>query len=191
MAQDLFREQALRHLASPEQTDMQLRLTPPRAWLGLVGVLLLLAALVYWAAVGQLYRKVDGNGFLLGQEDIEIAVIYVSLEEGKRVKPGMAVHIFPDADTFGEYDYILATVLEVSPYPVDAKAMRIAQFSEDAATLLQNQVGPAPFEVVAQLEVMGEETRVAFSPGTPCTAMIIIGEAHPLELILPGMAPGF
>ncbi len=191
MEQKLFREQALRRLASPEQTDMQLRITPPRTWLGLAGVLVLVLALVYWGVVGELYRKVDSEGLLLGQEQIEEAVLYVSLEEGKKVRPGMAVHLFPDAYTQGEYDYILAVVETVSPYPVDQDKMEAARYSQDAAARLIAQVGTAPFEVRVKLQAMQPETRAAFSPGTPCTAMIITGKAHPVELVLPGTVPGF
>lgn len=191
MDQQLFREQAVRRLASPEQTDIQLRITPPRTWLGLAGVFLLIMALSYWAVVGELYRKVDGDGLLLGQDKIEEAVLYVSMEEGKKIKPGMAVHLFPDAYTKGEYDYILAIVKEVSLYPVDQEKMVASQHGHEVATRLIAKVGQAPFEVMVKLQEMLPEIEKEFSPGTPCTAMIITGKAHPVELVFPGVAPGF
>lgn len=60
-----FRHNALRRISSPEQLDQMLRVTLPRRWLGLVALLLLIAATVVWSAVATVPTTLGGPGYLL------------------------------------------------------------------------------------------------------------------------------
>jgi hypothetical protein len=60
-----FRHNALRRMSSPEQLDQMLRVTLPRRWLGLAGLLLLVAAAVVWSAVATVPTTLKGPGYLL------------------------------------------------------------------------------------------------------------------------------
>jgi hypothetical protein len=62
-----FRHKALQRMSSPEQLDQMLRVTLPRRWVGLVGLLLLVAAAVVWSAVATVPTTLKGPGYLLPQ----------------------------------------------------------------------------------------------------------------------------
>jgi hypothetical protein len=57
--QTLFRKKTLDRISSPEQLTEYLRVTNPGIWVILVAVILLLAGLFVWAAVGTLETKAD------------------------------------------------------------------------------------------------------------------------------------
>lgn len=65
MKQNLFREAPIERLSSPEQLDELIKITSPKAWLGLVGIFAILATVVVWSFWGSIPTKVDGSGILL------------------------------------------------------------------------------------------------------------------------------
>jgi HlyD family secretion protein len=62
-----FRHNALRRMTSPEQLDQMLRITLPRRWLALAGLLVLIAAVVVWSAIATVPTTLKGPGYLLPQ----------------------------------------------------------------------------------------------------------------------------
>lgn len=62
-----FRHKALQRMSSPEQLDQMLRVTLPRRWLGLAGLLILVAAAVVWSAIATVPTTLSGPGYLLPQ----------------------------------------------------------------------------------------------------------------------------
>lgn len=62
-----FRHKALQRMSSPEQLDQMLRVTTPRRWVGLVGLLLLVGAAVVWSATATVPTTLKGPGYLLPQ----------------------------------------------------------------------------------------------------------------------------
>ncbi len=63
----MFRHKALQKMSSPEQLDRMLRITLPRRWIGLTGLLLIVAGVVAWSAVAAVPTTLSGPGFLLPQ----------------------------------------------------------------------------------------------------------------------------
>jgi len=61
----IFRQRALRRISSPEQLDRVVQVTVPRRWIGLGGLLLIVAASVVWAAVSSVPTTLKGPGYLL------------------------------------------------------------------------------------------------------------------------------
>jgi HlyD family secretion protein len=61
----IFREVALDRLSSPEQLDQVIRITTPRAWLGLGSFLLLVVSVVTWGVLGEVSQKIKGRGMLI------------------------------------------------------------------------------------------------------------------------------
>ena len=57
--QGLYRKQALEHISSPEQLTDYLRVTNPGIWVILAAVILLLAGIFAWSAVGTLETSAD------------------------------------------------------------------------------------------------------------------------------------
>jgi hypothetical protein len=62
-----FRHKALQKMSSPDQLDRMLRITLPRRWIGLGGMLALVAAVVVWSATATVPTSVSAPGFLLPQ----------------------------------------------------------------------------------------------------------------------------
>jgi len=64
MAQQVFRQQALERLSSPEQLDRVMSLTSPRQWVALAGAGLLLAVALVWACWGTIATTIEADGVL-------------------------------------------------------------------------------------------------------------------------------
>lgn len=91
----LFRQKSLERLSSPEQLDLVMEVTPPRAWLALGAVGLLLATVTVWGVFGSIPEKVTAQGILLrrgGVTDVPAPaagqVAEIAVVEGQEVKPG-------------------------------------------------------------------------------------------------------
>lgn len=84
----LFRKAALEKLASPEQLDLMMQVTPPRLWMALSGLAALLLVAVLWAIFGSIGTQIRGQGILLRGEAV-LAVTAAS--QG----PLSAVHVRP------------------------------------------------------------------------------------------------
>lgn len=61
----LFRESALQQLSSPEQLDQAIHVTPPRAWIALSALGLVLGAVLVWSVFGTLPSSLNGQGLLI------------------------------------------------------------------------------------------------------------------------------
>lgn len=98
MQNRLFRKEALDRLLSPEELDQLMKVTTPRSWLALLGLLAILAAVTVWGFLGSIPITVDGQGILIRGGGInsiaspvegQITDIYVdvgeTIEEGEVV----------------------------------------------------------------------------------------------------------
>ena len=90
MQKSLFREEAMDKMLSPDELDRLMRVTSPRGWLALIGLLALVAAAVVWGVFGTIPVQLSGDkGILLGGDSRSQAVSQVSgLVTDVRVKIG-------------------------------------------------------------------------------------------------------
>lgn len=65
MQNRLFRKEALDRLMSPEALDQLMKVTSPRSWVALLGLMVLLAAVVLWGVFGEVPITVEGEGILI------------------------------------------------------------------------------------------------------------------------------
>lgn len=65
--QQIFRKEALSRLSTPDQLDRALSVTPSRAWLSLLTILVLIGAAVAWSIVGEVSTYVNAEALLLNQ----------------------------------------------------------------------------------------------------------------------------
>ncbi|QDU94144.1 biotin/lipoyl-binding protein [Lignipirellula cremea] len=65
MAKQIYRQEALDRLSSPEQLDMLMPVTSARSWIALAGVGVLLAMGLIWGIFGRIASTVDGTGLLV------------------------------------------------------------------------------------------------------------------------------
>ena len=88
----LFSQEALDKLRSPEKLDTMLPITTPISWMGLIAVLVLLFSVVLWSIYGSFTVKADGMGLIMDSAGVmnvshiaggKISILYV--------QPGMVV----------------------------------------------------------------------------------------------------
>jgi HlyD family secretion protein len=65
MDSKVFRKVSLERLSSPERLDLAWRVTTPKEWLALLGIIFLLGAVVYWSFTGSLATKVSAEGVII------------------------------------------------------------------------------------------------------------------------------
>ena len=149
----------------------------------------------------------EGNRVELGERILRLeltegvgekleAALFVSPGSGKRVAPGMAVHIAPSTVKEEEYGYILGRVTYVASFPSSRQAMmRVLQNEEQVASLSR---GRAPIQIYAEL-IKDPNTFSGFKwsskggppvkvfSGTLCRASITVFEQAPIALLIPGV----
>ena len=71
MARQIYRQEAMERLSSPEQLDLLMPVTSQRGWIALFGVALLLLIGMAWAIFGTMETTVEGNGLLMRFDGFE------------------------------------------------------------------------------------------------------------------------
>lgn len=121
------------------------------------------------------------------------ALIYVPLNDGKRVRSAMEVEIALSTVRPEEFGYLLGRVKSVSDFPVTEQGMvRVLGIPELARHFA---LAGQPYEIAAELLMdpespsgyiwssRGPETRV--ESGTSCTARIVVERQRPVSLVIP------
>ena len=104
MPRQIFRQEALDRLSSPEQLDLLMGVISPRAWIALAGVALLLLMVLAWAVFGTLPTTVEAQGVLLRRGGVQTlsapyaaAVTKVAVFSGDGVEKGQELlRLAPD-----------------------------------------------------------------------------------------------
>jgi len=61
----IFRKVSLERLSSPEQLDRLMKVTTPKSWIALIGLLIIIFVAVLWGFLGRIPTKVNGQGILM------------------------------------------------------------------------------------------------------------------------------
>ena len=94
----IFSQEALDKLRSPEKLDTMLPITTPVSWIALVSILVLLFSVVLWSIYGAFTVKADGMGLIMDSAGVmnvshiasgKIARLYV--RPGMTIKKGMLI----------------------------------------------------------------------------------------------------
>lgn len=122
------------------------------------------------------------------------AVLYMSPDKGKQVRPGLEIQIAPTTVKREEHGFMLGLVTDVAQYPATrARMMNILQNEALVQTLSQ---GSAPIEIHADM-IPSSRTHSGYkwsSPegpplkintGTICVASVTVKQKAPLELVIP------
>ena len=147
-------------------------------------------------AVVQAGDQLLNLGPLVG--DLE-AVLYLPIDKGKKVRPGQQVQLTVSTVDRQEYGYLCATVREVSAFATTAAQMRQVLGNDDLVKTFLGGSDPyqrAPIEIRVRLERdltmasgyhWSSEKGPPFSvtPDTVCTAEIVTGTEHPVDLVVP------
>lgn len=90
MAKQLFRENSLKYISSPEQINDYLNVTKPGVWAVLVAIIVLLVGLVIWGHFAYIGSSIDGYA------EVEDGIMYMdfySQEYAANVKEGMTISV--------------------------------------------------------------------------------------------------
>lgn len=127
------------------------------------------------------------------------AVALVPIDSAKELSPGMEVHVSPSTAKSEDYGFMRGVVASVSEFPVtrqQAEELFLNQSLVDTLYTADNQL-----QVVVDL-VPNSATRSGFqwsssagppfrlSHGTICTLTFVLGEEHPLNLVVPSGQTG-
>jgi hypothetical protein len=193
----MFRKAALDRLSSPEELDQLIHVTRPRSWVALAALGVLLAAGFLWSLLAVIPTTVSGQGVLTGGTAADPAlhaVIFVSLEDGRRIQPGMPVNIDLAAVRRERFGLAQGKVRQVAQLPADQRTMQqvlgnnaSAQALAAAGTLIAVEVDLVPDEATAS----GYAWSSSAGPLTPlksgmiCTGIVTISEQSPISLVIP------
>jgi hypothetical protein len=114
---------ALEAPTSPDQLDQLMQVTPPRGWIALAGVGVLLTLALIWGLTGSVQVSVEGEGVLLSQGGVQIL---------KATEPGIVTRILVGS---GETVEKGKTLIELAPAKDGASPTRIV--SEGKARCLE------------------------------------------------------
>ncbi len=87
--QTIFRKKAMNRISSPEDLTSYMRVTSPGMWVILAAVIILLAGLFAWAAVGTLETTVDATAVIQNHT----AQIVATGQGAEELKAGMQLRI--------------------------------------------------------------------------------------------------
>ncbi|MCC8166019.1 MAG: biotin/lipoyl-binding protein [Planctomycetes bacterium] len=306
MKKELFSQEALERLRSPEQLDTMLVVTQPAAWMSLLALLFLTASILLWGVFGRLSETVDTVGMIMdnggvatvvhsssgkvdsvlvqpdrrvkkgdiiatisqplldsevviGQQKMDLsgnmqdslarlsqfdttllqrdihrfvtsehdgvvtevqvkvgdmvsagntsicsirldhdredvlAVMYVGVESGKKVKPGMVVRLEPSSADVRQTGHLLGTVREVGRYPSSSAGMVNVMGNPEVTSWILNQIGGAGVEVKVSLihadtpsgylwsSIVGDPPII--TAGDVCKGTVVVESKPPLEKI--------
>jgi hypothetical protein len=121
------------------------------------------------------------------------ALIYVPLNDGKRIRSAMEVELALSTVRPEEFGYLLGRVMSMSAFPVTEQSMiRVLGIPELARQFSQ---GGQPYEIAVELLMdpespsgyvwssRGPDLRV--ESGTSCTARIVVERQRPVSLVIP------
>jgi hypothetical protein len=193
----MFRKAALDRLSSPEELDQLMHVTRPRGWLARLGLGVILAAGFVWSLVAVIPTTVSGQGVLTGGTAADPtlhAVVFVSLEDGRRIQPGMPVKVDLAAVRRERFGLARGTVRQVAQVPADQRTMErilgndaYAQVLAAAGTLITVEVDllPDPATVSGYAWSSRDGPPIPLKSGMICTGLITISEQSPISLIIP------
>ena len=92
MARNMFRQQALERLSSPEQLDKTLKVTSPGSWLVLSALGLVVAGVIVWGFVGSVPETTMAQGVVIHQGGVgPIVATQAGIVEKRLVQPGAVI----------------------------------------------------------------------------------------------------
>lgn len=122
------------------------------------------------------------------------AIVYISADRGKSVKPGMEVRLEPSTVKREEFGTMVGSVVSVSDFPVTPQGMAAVLHNESLVTRFTKE--GAPYAASVRLKpdastvsgyrwAVGKGPSLRLTSGTLTKAEITTREQSPLELVVP------
>ncbi len=149
------------------------------------------------AQVGQFVNPGTRLGSIEVQEKASkiVSINYFTVKDGKRIKPGMPIHITPDTVKRERFGGLVGQVIKVSPFPVTKEGASTLVGNPEVIENLIGQKG-ATLEAIAQLEPdsstfsgykwsSSQGPQLKMSAGTTTQVWVKVEERAPITFILP------
>ncbi len=137
--------QTLNKIATREQLDKTIVLTPPSVWLAVVGAFLILTALCVWAFRGELPSSMDASGIYIDDDGLNIiyagtdgVVSRILVDEGYAVKEGQLVAVLQDEEEEAQLAKIERRIKAVEDMTLESEGDILTGDNEKLAGLKQN-----------------------------------------------------
>lgn len=185
-APDLFRQEALERLSSPERLDELMTIVTLKTWLPLGTLGLLLGLGLVWSVVGRLPVTISGRGPLVSRPSGElVALLHFDNRYRGQFRPGMPVVLTPETLLIYNEAGLRAEIVEVlEPPALTLEQARQQEWVGDRAA------AEGRLEVLAQLtpmeNAMPANTIVA---GVEVQGRITLEERAPIAFVFPFLAP--
>lgn len=123
-----------------------------------------------------------------------IGILYVPVDKGKRIEPGMTMQLAPNGVDVSESGSLMGVVRSVSQYPVSSESVRQKLGNNQLAQWIQQKEDSALMEVDFDL-VKDEDSKSGYlwtssvgehkpiTPGSFCTGSVIIDRRPPIEKV--------
>ena len=121
-------------------------------------------------------------------------ILYIPVEKGKRVEPGMTIQLAPNGVDVSETGSLIGVVRSVSQYPISGQGVKMGLGNAELAQWIFQQKGSALIEVRFDL-VRDESSPSGYlwtssvgdhgpvTPGSFCQGSIIIERMPPIEKV--------
>ena len=195
----IFRAKSLERLSSPDRLDQLMQVVSPKSWLPLTALGSLIFFSGAWSIWGRIPITVDGRGMIVNsrkKSERLIGVTYFSIEDGKKVQPGMKIQITPQIVKRERYGGIVGNVTEVSSYPITEEDATKVIGNQELVRKLISSPEAGRIQVFANLQPdsntfsnykwsSSSGPKQEISPGTTTVARVKIGERRPIGYVIP------
>lgn len=133
-------------------------------------------------------------------DEEQVIICYAPVAQGRKIKPGMEVMIYPSTVNRQEYGHINGTVLEVSDYVISAEEMT-NQIGDYSLVQMFQASGPV---IRLQCELKKDDStlsgyewsskkgaEIELTEGTIVSADVVIEEKAPITMIIPYLKEKF
>ena len=144
---------------------------------------------------GQVVSAGQRLGTLMGEDEGEIvAVGLFTIEDGKRIDPGMSVELSPDPVPRERFGAVPGLVAQITPYPVTREALAALLGSDALAADLADQgrliavratLQPDPSTASGYAWTASDGPAFPLSTGTTGTLRVVVERRRPIGYVVP------
>ena len=184
---NLFRQEALERLSSPERLDELMTIVNLKTWLPLGTIGILLGLGLIWSLVGRIPVTTSGRGKLVYNNDSDrnlVALLYFDNRYRGQFRRGMPVVLMPETLLIYNEPGVKAEVVSI----VESPALTLGEVRQtvDIETAVAQQ---GQLEVLAQLPPMVQEMPPdTIVPGVVVEGRVTLEERAPITFVFPFLA---
>lgn len=97
MENNLFRENSLKKISSPDELNDYIKISKPNIWLTISALFIILISFLVWSMHGSIISKVDAVGFYNNSAKQDSIECYLSLDKIDKIKTGLEARIYVES----------------------------------------------------------------------------------------------